>query len=90
MQSPTQFADLAGHFLHGLCIILFYGQFQKNPRLLQVFFQTMKGVDPQTQERPFLQNGGGGIRGVPKPIPGYFRLDFLESFFLSGQVKDTP
>ncbi len=54
MQPPTQCTDLAGHFLQRIGILLFDCQLQKNPRLLQIFFQAVKGVDPKPQERPLL------------------------------------
>jgi hypothetical protein len=50
----------------------------------------MEGVDTRAQKRAFFEDGGGAVGIVPESIPGNLRFDFLKSFFLAGQVKDTP
>jgi hypothetical protein len=77
-------------FRQRIGIRLFYRQLQQDTRFLQVFFQTVKGIDPLAQKvRSFkMAVVASGI--VPESIPGNFRFDFLEPFFLADQVKDTP
>jgi hypothetical protein len=90
VRPPAQDLNLAAGLDQCLGVLLLDGQFQEDPGLLELFLQASKGVDALPQQGALFQDGRGGLRVVPEPVPGDLRLDFLQPLLLVGQVKDTP
>jgi hypothetical protein len=69
--------DLIGNFRQGLRIGLLDGQINQNTGILDILVQSVEGIDPLSQRRSLLQDGGGGVGVIPEPVAGDLRLDFL-------------
>jgi hypothetical protein len=52
--------------------------------------QLFPGIDFVLNIRPFLQDGSGLLRIIPKAFLGCNPFDFTQAFLFASQVKDTP
>ena len=82
--------ELTRHFGDGIGIGFLDGQVQQDFAVFEVPVQFGETVDIGGQQGAFFQNGRRFFGIVPKRLAGDHGLDFFQSSFLAGQVKDTP